>query len=63
MSECDDDHCKLEVHAECSKSVAGGLRWPASTTDVGDAQYRHSDFYLLHYVEINMRVPAGLIDV
>ena len=44
MSECDDDYCKSEVHAECSESVAGGLRWPASTTDAGDARYRDSEF-------------------
>ena len=59
----DDDCCKSEVHTECSKSVAGGLRWPASTTDAGDARYRDSEFCLLHYLKINLRVPVGLIDV
>ena len=39
-----DDCCKSEVHAECSKSVAGGLRWPVSTTNAGDARYRDSEF-------------------
>ena len=25
MSECDDDCCESKVHAECSRSVVGGL--------------------------------------
>ena len=44
MSECDDDCYGSKVHAECSESVTGGLRWPALTTDVGDDQYRDLEF-------------------
>ena len=44
MSECDVDCCESKVHAESSRSVVGGLRWPASTTDAGDAWYRDSDW-------------------
>ena len=47
MSECDDVCLKSKVHAECSRSVVGGLRWPASTTDAGDARYRDSNWFVV----------------